>query len=277
MDNQADYSGWHENKLNQLEEENNSLREELKALRSTYQVTLLELKNQLAIEKKYQMSQQRFRTIFEQSKLGSKIIAPDLTIIQANKALQQMLGYSEKELEGTKITDYAHPDHKKHWKELQECLWTHKIPSFQIDTLLFKKDGSTIWCSINTILFPDYESTLGYTILEDITDRKASEESFQKQAAIVNADLENFIYTASHELKAPVVNIEGLMVTLTKKLTQKFSLDDEHNRMLSMVGASVDKLKSTIADLTEIAKVQKEEVEDEIVSINQLADEVYQV
>ena len=113
MNHQADYSSTHENKLNQLEDENKFLREEIMALRSTYQATLGKLEKQLAIEKRYEVSQERFRTIFEQSKLGSKIIAPDLTIIQANKALQEMLGYSEKEIEGTKITDYAHPDYKK--------------------------------------------------------------------------------------------------------------------------------------------------------------------
>lgn len=275
MDNQAAYSSSHENKLNQLEEENKSLREEIMALRSSYQATMDRFEKQLALEKRYQISQQRFRTIFEQSKLGSKIIAPDLTIIQANKALQQMLGYSEKELEGTIITDYAHPDYKKHWIELRESLWTHKIASFQIDTCLFKKDGSTLWCSINTTLFSDDEGTLGYTTLEDITARKAMEEKFHKQAAMVNDDLENFIYTASHDLKSPVVNIEGLMISLTKKLTQKFSLDDEHNRMLSMIGASVDKLKSTIAHLTQIVKVQKDDTEDEIISIDKLVEEVY--
>jgi two-component system sensor histidine kinase VicK len=261
-------------KINQIEEENKSLREEIKALRSIYQATVVQLEKQLTIEKRYEVSQQRFRTIFEHSKLGSKIIAPDLTIIQANKALQEMLGYSEKEIVGTKITIYAHPDHKKHWKELQDCLWTQKIPSFQIDTCLFKKDGATLWCSINTILFSDYEGTLGYTILEDITERKALEEKFHKQAAMVNADLENFVYTASHELKSPIANIEGLMVSLTKKLMQKYSLDDEHNRMLSMIGASVDKPKSTIAYLAQIIKVQKEEAEAELISIDKLVEEV---
>jgi signal transduction histidine kinase len=101
------------------------------------------------------------------------------------------------------------------------------------------------------------------------------EEKFHKQAATVNDDLENFIYTASHDLKSPVVNIEGLLVTLTRKLTQKFSLDDEHNRMLSMIGASVDKLKSTIVHLTQIVSVQKDDTEDEIIFIDKLVEEVY--
>jgi signal transduction histidine kinase len=159
-------------------------------------------------------------------------------------------------------------------KELQECLWARKIPSFQIETCLIKKDGSTIWCGITTILFKDQEATLGYTILEDITARKALEEKLQKQSAMVSNELENFIYTASHDLKSPIVNIEGLMVNLTKKLTTQFSLDDEQNKMLSMISASIDQLKSIIAHLTGIIKVHKEEVESEIVSMDGLIEEV---
>jgi two-component system sensor histidine kinase VicK len=258
-----------------LEEENKSLHEEIKTLRSNYEAALLKVEKQLAIEKKYEQSQERFRTIFEQSKFGGKIIAPDLQIIEVNKALQDMLGYSEKELEGSKITDYAHADYKDHWKELQECLWTNKIPSFQIETILLRKDGSSLWCGITTVLFKDQQATLGYTILEDISERKALEEKLQKQAYMVNTELENFIYTASHDLKSPIVNIEGLMIILTKKLNGSFSLDDEQNRMLSMIGASIDKLKSTIAYLTQIVKVQREEVADEVVSFEELIDEVY--
>jgi signal transduction histidine kinase len=89
----------------------------------------------------------------------------------------------------------------------------------------------------------------------------------------INTDLDNFIYTASHDLKSPIANIEGLTTTLTKKLTTKFSLDEEHNRILSMIANSISRLKSTISDLTEIAKAQKEDIEKEIVSVSQIINE----
>jgi two-component system sensor histidine kinase VicK len=262
-------------RITQLEQENQALKEEVKHLYSTYQTSFSKLEKQLAIEKKYQESQERFRIIFEQSKFGNKIINSDLQIIQVNKALQVILGYSDKELVGTRITDYAHPDFVKHWQQLQECLWMKDIPFFQIDTCLFKKDGSLIWCGITTILFKENETTFGYTILEDITERKLQEEKLEKQTAMINDDLENFIYTASHDLKSPIANLEGLTIALTKSLTKNFTLDNEQNKLLSMIGASTDRLKATIADLTEIAKAQKEDVEDEIVVIDKLIEEVY--
>lgn len=268
MESQAGNSKNSSDRITQLEEENKALHEELKLLR-------LERKKQSAIEKSYEESQERFKTIFERSKFGNKIINSDLQIIQVNNALQVMLGYSEKELIGTKVTDYSHPDYVKHWEELRVELWTKQIPSFQLDTCLIRKDESTLWCAINSILFKENETTLGYTTLEDITERKALEEKLQKQSAMINIDLENFIYTASHDLKSPILNMEGLIILLTKKLKHKFSLDEEQNKLFSMIETAIRRLKSTIADLTDIAKVQKEDVVDEIVEIDELIDEVY--
>lgn len=274
MDTQIDEASSRENRFKQLEEENNFLKEEITSIRSYYEDALARLRKEVEAEKALEESHIRFKTIFEQSKLGSKIIAPDLRIIQVNKALQVMLGYSEQELIGTKITAYAHPDFKTPWHELQKHLWKGEISYFKLDTYLLKKDGSILWCGVTTILFSDKNAALGYTILEEITDRKVREDRLYQQASLVNRDLENFIYTASHDLKAPIVNMEGLLITLTKKLTHSFLLSDEQNMLLSLIAASIDRLKLTISDLAEIAKVQEEAVTEEFIEIDTILEEV---
>lgn len=97
-----------------------------------------------------------------------------------------------------------------------------------------------------------------------------------KQLTKINTDLDNFIYTASHDLKAPIANIEGLTIALVKKLTSTLLLDEEQNQILSLIAASVSRLKATIANLTQIAKVQKGEEEVELVSIQEVIYEVEQ-
>ncbi|RPD48430.1 PAS domain S-box protein [Hymenobacter sediminis] len=72
----------------------------------------------------------------------------------------------------------------------------------------------------------------------------------------VNADLDNFIYTASHDLKAPINNIEGLLHALLPELDTPCG---EHvELLLSMMQDSVDRFKRTIEHLTEVTKLQKE-------------------
>ncbi|MDX5422791.1 MAG: PAS domain S-box protein, partial [Hymenobacteraceae bacterium] len=72
----------------------------------------------------------------------------------------------------------------------------------------------------------------------------------------INNDLDNFVYTASHDLKSPIANMEGLATLLRDILQGK--LEPEDMQVLDMVQTSINKLKCTIADLAEITKVQKE-------------------
>src|SRR5690606_24569378 len=69
-----------------------------------------------------------------------------------------------------------------------------------------------------------------------------------------NNDLDNFVYTASHDLKSPIANMEGLSNLLRDILQDK--LDPADQQLLGMLGEAIDKLKQTIADLAEITKVQ---------------------
>ncbi|MBA9079242.1 sensor histidine kinase [Rufibacter quisquiliarum] len=79
-----------------------------------------------------------------------------------------------------------------------------------------------------------------------------------KELIKVNRDLDNFVYTASHDLKAPINNIEALMIALEETLQQPEFDKDEVANLLNMVNHSVSRFKATLLDLTEIAKVQYE-------------------
>lgn len=100
----------------------------------------------------------------------------------------------------------------------------------------------------------------------DITERKLAQAELKEkndELLKINNDLDNFVYTASHDLKAPVSNIEGLLNTLKDKLqTESDAMDEETEMLLQLMDTSVNRFKSTILDLTEITKVQKLEEED---------------
>ncbi|HEX8546277.1 MAG TPA: HAMP domain-containing sensor histidine kinase [Cytophagaceae bacterium] len=82
------------------------------------------------------------------------------------------------------------------------------------------------------------------------------ELSKKNQALIkTNNDLDNFIYTASHDLKAPISNIEGLLIAF--KDDEVF--DEGKNALLDMMFHSIERFKTTIKDLTEITKVHRPE------------------
>lgn len=77
-----------------------------------------------------------------------------------------------------------------------------------------------------------------------------------EQLKKVNTDLDNFIYTASHDLRSPIANLEGLVTLLSKSLENK--LDAEEQTMFNMMQKAVNRFKSTINDLTQIISIDKD-------------------
>lgn len=199
---------------------------------------------------RYYQSQLRFRTVFDHSPLGHKIIGPDLLIRQANAASASLLGLeSPLELLGHTMLEFAHPEFRAEWARLQEALWTHHIPFFTFEACLLRPDGGVRWCRVTSVLFPNEEEQLGYTTLEDISDRKgleaqvqqhshelqdvneqlvayneelqvANEELLETNATLgkINAELDTFVYAASHDLRTPISNLQGLVQALVRHL-----------------------------------------------------------
>jgi PAS domain S-box-containing protein len=149
----------------------------------------------LQLKRRFKDSEVRFKNIFEQSSFGNKIIDSDLKIIKVNQSLIQLIGYSEAELLGKKITDFAHPDFVKSWKKLQHELWALEKTSFVIEACMIRKDNTCIWCEATSIIFIDNGDLLGYTIIQDVTARKNLEVKLLQQQqnlmeAIINTQEE---------------------------------------------------------------------------------------
>ncbi|WMJ72165.1 HAMP domain-containing sensor histidine kinase [Cytophagaceae bacterium ABcell3] len=126
----------------------------------------------------------------------------------------------------------------------------------------------------------NFQNTFLYktVILNDVTEVTQSElklKEFVKELKKTNNDLDSFIYTASHDLKAPISNIEGLIYSFKDILREKDPNLGEISLLLSLIEKSVLKFKETIGYLTEIAKVQKNITEDpEDIKIDELLKDV---
>lgn len=78
------------------------------------------------------------------------------------------------------------------------------------------------------------------------------------QLVRTNVDLDNFIYTASHDLKAPISNIEGLLLVLVQYLPGASRADPLVEPVLARMQDAVERFKRTIDHLTDVSKLQRE-------------------
>ena len=74
----------------------------------------------------------------------------------------------------------------------------------------------------------------------------------------INTDLDTFVYTASHDLKSPITNIEGLLLALREQLPAPALADPLVARLLNMMGGAVARFQQTLGHLTDISRLQQE-------------------
>lgn len=106
----------------------------------------------------------------------------------------------------------------------------------------------------------------------DITERKEVENKLlQKNEELkkLNEALDAFVYSASHDLKAPLLSIRGLINLM--------AVDDTTDRKyyLERISMAVEKLTSFVSDLVEYSRNTRTEVKSEKIDFAQLVEEVF--
>jgi PAS domain S-box-containing protein len=90
-----------------------------------------------------------------------------------------------------------------------------------------------------------------------------------------NVDLDTFVYTASHDLKAPIANIEGLLLALQEQLPEPVRRHPDVTYLLGLMHGSVDRFQRTLVHLTDVSKLQPAHAEPaETVDLAALAEAV---
>ena len=232
--------------IEDLKDEIATLKKEIKQLKTATK----SVKVDATKKSDYQETQIRFRTVFENSRLGNKIISQDLKILQVNHALIKILGYNSKDvLVGTRILEYSPPDHHKDWENLQTELWKNLRASFCLETRLIKKDGTIIWVEVTSILFQDQGETLGYTILEDIS--KAHELKQQQT---------EFISAASHELKTPITSLKAGLQLVNRMIKNYDNIPEKIVRLTNDAELNAAKLSTLVEDMLNLTRLDHGEL-----------------
>jgi PAS domain S-box-containing protein len=157
-------------------------------------------------------------------------------------------------------TSVIHPeDHDKTVNYWNESLRTGKF--FEFECRLKRKDGEYRWHLARSIpVVNEYgKTTVWVGTCTEIHENKMRERELEVkniELSKTNTDLDNFVYTASHDLKLPISNLEGLVYALKHEAC--YEEGGEEKILLDMVGNSINRLKGTINDLTEITKIQKD-------------------
>ncbi|MDZ8107916.1 MAG: ATP-binding protein [Nostoc sp. DedQUE12a] len=158
---------------------------------------------------KLKVAEAKYRTIFENAIEGIFQSTPDGRYITANPALARIYGYSLPEEVTANFTDIEHqlyvdPNRRAEFVRLMEKYG--RVSEFE--SQIYRRDGSIVWISEKAYAVRDEQGKLLYYegLIEDITQRKQTEE-----------ELRVFFHAVSHDLRNPVL---GTLMVLKNLLNQ---------------------------------------------------------
>lgn len=194
-------------------------------------------------------------------------------IVWANRAFTDMTGFDINEAVGKNPRDLVksgiHPTwfYSVMWGTiLRGAVWKGELVNK-------RKDGSTYYEEMTITPVVDHHGQITHfiAIKQDITDRKISEKLLlqnYEELKITNAELDRFVYSTSHELRAPLLSVLGL-IELSREVVEK-----NHDAMsyLDMMRDSLMRADDTIKQILIYSRNSRLKPQVEPVDVKELVE-----
>lgn len=187
-------------------------------------------------------------------------------ILFVNQAFSTMTEFSQEEVIGELPTVFLSRDSvRSDIKKISDAF--KKKEEFTFEALNHKKSGEKYWINFSMIPITnsDHQHSHWISILRDITIEKQQQEEREQLISELtqnNKDLKQFSYITSHNLRAPLSNLTGLL-NLIKDIPIE---NEELKEIINGFSKSTNVLNETINDLVKVIiikdspSIQKEEI-----------------
>ena len=197
-------------------------------------------------------------------------------IVYVNPAFSHTSGFNSNEIIGKSPEILIGPD--SNLEELQKL--TKAIQNreeCQVETVSYKKNKEAYWVNFNMLPVYDSEGELSHwvSIQRDITEDKRQEvekEQLIKELTQNNKDLQQFSYITSHNLRAPLSNLTGLL-----SLIEDIPIENQElKEIINGFKKSTHLLNETINDLVRVIIIKDNpSIEKEKLYLKDIFEDVF--
>lgn len=195
---------------------------------------------------------ERFWSVVEFSPIGIALVSPIGEWLHVNKAVCDIVGYTEEELLASDFQTITHPDDLDLDLNYLQQVLDGTIDSYEMEKRYFHKTGRIVWILLTVSLVRGPDGTPRHFIsqIQDISKRKQQEEEIKQYNAELersNQELDDFAYIASHDLKEPLRAINNHSQSLLKRYAEQ--LDEKAVHKLNRLVALTARMEKLISDL----------------------------
>ncbi len=122
-------------------------------------------------------------------------------------------------------------------------------------------------CIYSFLLF----SKLNYQAEENLRKNEKLMQEQNDQLVKANRELDRFVYSVSHDLRAPLSSISGLI-----QLIERSTHANETSNYLGLMKGRIDRLEQFIRDIIDFSRNARGEIKMEMVNLKELADEIFE-
>jgi PAS domain S-box-containing protein len=234
--------------------------------KAAVQVIFRDVTEKKQTEARVRRNEKLFAQLFQNVPMAVVMLDENGKVAQINHGFEQMFGYDKSELKGKNLNDFIVPeDLRSEGIDLNNLITSNRVVS--IESIRRHKAGNlinVILCGVPVIL--DNEAIGIYGVYVDITDRKKVEEELK----IRNAELDNFVYKVSHDLRAPLSSVLGLV-----NLSKLQGNTDNPLEYIELIGEKIHALDNFIGDVLSHSKNLKMEMSIGKVELHSIIEQTF--
>lgn len=222
-------------------------------------------------------SKRNFELALRGSSAGIWVLEIAANKLYISPQMSRMLGHSGAErfdIDRSEFMSYVHPDDAE---LVNDSLNRHieNKERFEIECRLKTKDGDYIWVLDTGQAEWDSEGNPIKMVgsIVDITERKkAEQEVYEKNTMLrkTNEELDRFVYSTSHDLRAPLSSVLGLI-----NLIEYTDDEEEKSMSLQLMKERINTLNGFIADIINYSRNTRLEISHEEVVLSEVIDKIF--